>query len=64
VTRLRNSRAPFRIEVANHEERTIVPPMLWLASTRADGVTGKRVVANRWRDETPDDAIEDAGCSS
>jgi hypothetical protein len=38
--------------------------MLWLASTRPDGVTGKRVVANRWRDETPDDAIEDAGCSS
>jgi NAD(P)-dependent dehydrogenase (short-subunit alcohol dehydrogenase family) len=40
----------------------MVAPLLWLASPRSDGVTGKRVVANRWRDETPDAAIEDAGC--
>jgi hypothetical protein len=34
---------------------------VWLASTPSDGVTGKRVIADRWRDETPDDAIEGAG---
>jgi NAD(P)-dependent dehydrogenase (short-subunit alcohol dehydrogenase family) len=42
----------------------IVPPLLWLASARADDVTGKRVVASRWRageDAPPADALEDAG---
>jgi 3-oxoacyl-[acyl-carrier protein] reductase len=27
----------------------IIPPLLWLASDQADGVTGRRLVANRWR---------------
>ncbi|HEX7600571.1 MAG TPA: SDR family oxidoreductase [Polyangiaceae bacterium] len=42
----------------------MVPPLLWLASTASDGVAGKRVIANRWRngDVAPaEDAIEDAG---
>jgi NAD(P)-dependent dehydrogenase (short-subunit alcohol dehydrogenase family) len=44
----------------------IVPPMLWLASNEADGVTGKRLVANRWRmnlDETAaaKEAMDEAG---
>jgi NAD(P)-dependent dehydrogenase (short-subunit alcohol dehydrogenase family) len=44
----------------------IVPPMLWLASNEADGVTGKRLVANRWRmnlDETAaaNEAMDEAG---
>jgi NAD(P)-dependent dehydrogenase (short-subunit alcohol dehydrogenase family) len=42
----------------------MVPPLLWLASPRSDGVTGKRVVANRWRegDTAPGPGvIEDAG---
>ena len=42
----------------------IVPPLLWLVSARADGVTGKRVIANRWRGEEEalaEGAIEDAG---
>ncbi len=42
----------------------MVPPLLWLASNRSDGVTAKRLVANRWREEggTPvAEALEDAG---
>jgi 3-oxoacyl-[acyl-carrier protein] reductase len=39
----------------------MVPPLLWLISAAADGVTGKRVVANRWREEKPEEALEEAG---
>jgi 3-oxoacyl-[acyl-carrier protein] reductase len=40
----------------------MVEPLVWLASTGADGVTGKRVIANRWRGEgMSGEAIEDAG---
>lgn len=42
----------------------MVPPLLWLSSTRSDGVTGKRLVANRWREESGApvaEALEDAG---
>jgi NAD(P)-dependent dehydrogenase (short-subunit alcohol dehydrogenase family) len=41
----------------------IVKPLLWLASTASDGITGKRVVATRWRDEESATAaaIEEAG---
>jgi NAD(P)-dependent dehydrogenase (short-subunit alcohol dehydrogenase family) len=40
----------------------IVKPLLWLASTASDGITGKRVVATRWRDEEvgSPSALEDA----
>jgi len=31
----------------------MVPPLLWLASTRSDGVTGKRFVAKDWRADDP-----------
>jgi NAD(P)-dependent dehydrogenase (short-subunit alcohol dehydrogenase family) len=43
----------------------IVKPLLWLASTASDGITGKRVVATRWRDDEAGSAaaIEDAGWS-
>ncbi len=27
----------------------IVPPLLWLASSDSDGITGRRLVATRWR---------------
>ena len=45
----------------------IVPPLLWLLSPAADALTGKRLVANRWRDGWEGDAcaqaaIEEAGC--
>ena len=34
----------------------MVPPLLWLASTKSDGVTGKRFVAAQWRDDAPEAA--------
>lgn len=41
----------------------VVEPLLWLLSPEADQVTGKRIIANRWRaGGPPPDAIEDAGC--
>jgi NAD(P)-dependent dehydrogenase (short-subunit alcohol dehydrogenase family) len=44
----------------------IIPPPLWLASTEADGVTGRRFVANQWRSDldeaaAAEAAAEDAG---
>lgn len=39
----------------------MVPPLLWLGSTAADGVTGRRFVATHWRDDEPLAAAEDAG---
>ncbi|RBP16083.1 3-oxoacyl-[acyl-carrier protein] reductase [Roseiarcus fermentans] len=30
------------------------PPLLWLASERSDGVTGRRLVASRWRADLPE----------
>ncbi len=44
----------------------MVAPLLWLASDRSDGVTGRRVVAARWRPglseaEAAEAAAEDAG---
>jgi 3-oxoacyl-[acyl-carrier protein] reductase len=44
----------------------MVPPLLWLASTESDGITGRRFVAKRWRtDLKPQEAamgaMEDAG---
>ena len=39
----------------------IVGPLLWLASTAADGITGRRLVATRWRPELdPTQAAEAA----
>ncbi len=43
------------------EADVMVKPLLWLASNAADGITGKRVVANRRRDEDAAAAIEGAG---
>ena len=31
----------------------MVPPLLWLAGTKSDGVTGKRFVASEWRADQP-----------
>jgi hypothetical protein len=30
------------------------PPIVWLASERSDGVTGRRFVAARWRADLPE----------
>lgn len=40
----------------------VVPPLLWLLSPAADALTGRRLVATRWRADRPADALEDAGC--
>ena len=39
------------------EPEVIIPPMLWLASTLSDGVTGKRYVGKDWDPQAP---IEEA----
>jgi NAD(P)-dependent dehydrogenase (short-subunit alcohol dehydrogenase family) len=44
----------------------MVPPLLWLVSSTADNITGKRVIANRWpsavdQSASPEVALEDAG---
>ncbi len=44
----------------------MVPPLLWLVSSAADTVTGKRVIASRWpsgsdQPASPDVALENAG---
>jgi NAD(P)-dependent dehydrogenase (short-subunit alcohol dehydrogenase family) len=31
----------------------MVPPLLWLASPRSDGVTGRRFIATQWCDDNP-----------
>ncbi len=31
----------------------IVPPLLWIASTKSDGVTGRRFIAANWREDNP-----------
>jgi NAD(P)-dependent dehydrogenase (short-subunit alcohol dehydrogenase family) len=36
----------------------MVPPLLWLAGTKSDGVTGKRFIAAQWRDDNPQAAAE------
>jgi 3-oxoacyl-[acyl-carrier protein] reductase len=34
----------------------MVPPLRWLASTGSDGITGRRFVATRWREDNPEEA--------
>jgi NAD(P)-dependent dehydrogenase (short-subunit alcohol dehydrogenase family) len=34
----------------------MVPPLLWLASTKSDGVTGRRFIATNWREDDPQPA--------
>lgn len=43
------------------DPRVVVPPLLWLASAESDGITGRRLVANRWDPNNPASAMEDAG---
>jgi len=54
---------PDRIRATLLNPEVILPPVLWLASMDSDGVTGKRLIANRWGSgATPlPEAIEEAG---
>jgi NAD(P)-dependent dehydrogenase (short-subunit alcohol dehydrogenase family) len=39
----------------------MVPPLLWLVSSEADDISGRRVMANQWDGRNPLAATEDAG---
>ena len=41
----------------------VVPPLLWLASPEANGISGRRLIANRWSRDDPVQALEEAGWS-
>jgi NAD(P)-dependent dehydrogenase (short-subunit alcohol dehydrogenase family) len=32
----------------------MVPPLLWIVSTKADGVTGRRIIATKWSADNPE----------
>jgi NAD(P)-dependent dehydrogenase (short-subunit alcohol dehydrogenase family) len=53
---------PERIKAALLAPDIMVPPLLWLASEASDGMTGKRLTANRWQAEGDHSAaLESAG---
>lgn len=54
---------PAQVRASLLRPEIMVPPLLWLASAASDGVTGRRLIANRWRNESPppQDAFESAG---
>jgi NAD(P)-dependent dehydrogenase (short-subunit alcohol dehydrogenase family) len=41
----------------------VAAPLLWLMSPDADGINGRRLVADRWSLDDPANALEDAGWS-
>jgi 3-oxoacyl-[acyl-carrier protein] reductase len=43
--------APAVLRAQLLDPAVIVPPLLWLLSAEADGVTGRRLVATRWRSD-------------
>ncbi len=49
---------PDRLRANLLDPAIMVPPLRWLASARSDGVTGRRFIATRWRDENPEAAAE------
>jgi NAD(P)-dependent dehydrogenase (short-subunit alcohol dehydrogenase family) len=51
---------PDRVRATLLRPEVMVAPLRWLVSVASDHITAKRVVANRWRDDAPDAAIEDA----
>ncbi|HWG04332.1 MAG TPA: SDR family oxidoreductase, partial [Beijerinckiaceae bacterium] len=42
---------PEEIKAKLHDPAVMVPPLLWLASPESDGITGRRLVATRWRSD-------------
>ena len=40
---------PDKVRSALLDPAIMVPPLLWLVSPEADGMTGRRLVAARWR---------------
>lgn len=52
---------PDAVRATLLEPEIIVAPLLWLVSADADGINGRRLLANRWDGADPALAIEDAG---
>ena len=57
---------PDKMRSAMLDPAIVVPPLLWLASPESDEVTGRRLVATRWRTdlkprEAAEAAMEDSG---
>jgi len=44
---------PSHLQTSLLDPAIIVPPLLWLASTKSDGVTGRRFIATNWREDSP-----------
>ena len=47
---------PAHLRAKRLDPAIIVPPLLWLASARSDGVTGRRFIATHWQPGNPDAA--------
>jgi NAD(P)-dependent dehydrogenase (short-subunit alcohol dehydrogenase family) len=52
---------PDRLRTTLLDPAVMVPPMLYLASTKSDGVTGRRFIAANWREDNPEAAAAGAG---
>jgi NAD(P)-dependent dehydrogenase (short-subunit alcohol dehydrogenase family) len=45
---------PDHLRATLLDPEVMVAPLLWLASTQSDGVTGRRIIANTWRADEPE----------
>ena len=52
---------PDHLRTTLLDPAVMVPPLLYLASTKSDGVTGRRFIAAKWREDNPEAAAADAG---
>jgi NAD(P)-dependent dehydrogenase (short-subunit alcohol dehydrogenase family) len=55
---------PQAVRASLLDPGVMVAPLLWLASPAADGVTGKRLIANRWRTDLEPSAAANAALES
>jgi NAD(P)-dependent dehydrogenase (short-subunit alcohol dehydrogenase family) len=49
---------PDHLRASLLDPAIMVPPLLWLVSAKADGVTGRRFIATNWREDSPEAAAE------
>ncbi|HUZ91962.1 MAG TPA: SDR family oxidoreductase, partial [Methylocella sp.] len=49
---------PDHLRAGLLDPEVMVPPLLWLASSRSNGVTGRRFIAANWRENSPEAAAE------
>jgi len=52
---------PGHLRASLLDPAIMVPPLLWLASTKSDGITGRRFIATKWRADAPAAAAEAGG---